>query len=54
MDVFSMRSFDVSMGKFGGTSVISGSLQSTLLQKEKDRKVFQMYFNYIQYNSYGD
>lgn len=32
--VFSMRSFDVSMGKFGGIRVISGSLQSTLLQEK--------------------
>lgn len=32
MAVFSMRSLEVSEGKFGGTTVISGSLHSTLLQ----------------------
>lgn len=41
--VFSIRSFEVSTGKFGGTIVISGSLHRTLLQ-EKTHK------NMIKYN----
>ena len=30
-----MRSLEVSLGKFGGTTVISGSLQSTLLEERE-------------------